>query len=206
VPGLRGNAAFSDSEALTVRDLDGDGEREVILLLNWNRTHCCSWSRICRYDRARNTYVALNHFWGNGGAEPLLRDLDGDRRPELLSLDDRFSDRFTPYVASARPVQIWSYRHGRFHDVTRRHPRVIRRDAARIWRGYLKHRNSDARGILPAWMADKYLLGRSAFADRVLEHAAARGELDRNEGFGPRGSRAYIRAVKALLRTAGYTR
>ena len=55
-------------------------------------------------------------------------------------------------------------------------------------------------------MADEYLLGRAASADRVLEQAAARGELKRKEGFGPRGSQAYIDAVKALLRRTGYSR
>jgi streptogramin lyase len=206
VPGLRGYAEFGDSSSLTVRDLDGDGEPEAMLLLNWNGTHCCSWSRIYRYDRARNTYIAHTHFWGNLGAAPALRDLDGDRRPEFLARDDRFTERFTAFVGSVSPVQIWSYRHGTMRDVTRRYPRLIRRDAARIWRVYLKYREGDVRGILPAWMADEYLLGRAAFADRALERAAARGELERNSGFGPRGSRAYIRAVKALLRRTGYTR
>jgi hypothetical protein len=206
VPRLRGYAAFSDSNALTVRDLDGDNEPEVMLLLNWNGAHCCSWSRIYRYNRTRNTYVAHHHFWGNAGAAPVLRDLNGDRRPELLSLDDRFSERFASFAGSVSPVQIWSYRHGTLRDVTRRYPRTVRRDGARIWRLYLKYRKRNARGILPAWMADQYLLGRKAFADVTLAHAAARGELERDEGFGVRGSQAYIRAVKALLGRAGYSR
>jgi streptogramin lyase len=206
VPRLRGYAAFSDSNSLTVRDLDGDREPEVMLVLNWNGTHCCFWSRIYEFDLARNTYAAHNRFWGNAGAEPVLRDLNGDRRPEFLSLDDRFSERFTSFAGSVSPIQIWSYRHGKLRDVTRRYPRLIRRDAARIWRLYLKYRKGDVRGILPAWMADEYLLGRAAFADRVLEQAAARGELKRDGGFGPRGSQAYIGAVKALLRRTGYSR
>jgi streptogramin lyase len=206
VPGLRRYAAFSDSTSLIVRDLDGDGEPEVTLVLNWNGTHCCSWSRIYRYDPARNTYAAQNHFWGNVGAEPVVRDLNGDRRPEFRSLDDRFSERFTSFVGSVTPIQIWSYRHGSLRDVTRRYPRLIRRDAARIWRLYLKYRKSGARGILPAWMADEDLLGRAPFADRVLAEAAARGELKRNDGVGPRGTQAYISAVKALLRKTGYSR
>jgi streptogramin lyase len=206
VPRLRGYAAFSDSKSLTVRDLDGDHEPEVVLVLNWNGTHCCFWSRIYRYDPALNTYAAHNHFWGNVGAEPVLRDLNGDRRPEFRSRDDRFTERFTSFPGSVTPIQIWSYRHGSLRDVTRRYPRLIRRDAARIWRLYLKYRKGNARGILPAWMADEYMLGRAPLADDVLERAAARGELKRNEGFGPRGSQAYISAVKALLRRTGYSR
>jgi streptogramin lyase len=205
VPGLRGDAAFSDSTALSLSDLDGDAEPEVMLLLNTNGLHCCSWSRIYRFNRARNTYTAGSHFWGSGGAEPVLRDLDGDHVPELISLDDRFEERFASFAVSVRPVQIWAYRKGRLRDVTRRHLGLVRRDAARIWRIYIRHRRTDARGILPAWVADEYLLGRAAFADRVLERAAARGELERGAGVGPRDPQAYIRAVKALLRRTGYS-
>ncbi len=202
VPKRNGLNAFSDSEALTVRDLDGDGEPEVMLLLNSNGAHCCAWSRIYRYDRARDTYDVDRHFWGNGGAEPVLRDLDGDRRPEWLSLDDRFSEAFVSFAGSARPAQIWSYRRGALRDVTRRYPARIRRDAATLWRAYRRHRGTNARGILPAWMADQYLLGRQASADRVLDQAAARGELAGEVG--PDDSAAFVKAVKALLARTGY--
>jgi virginiamycin B lyase len=205
VPGLQRYAAHSDTTSLSVRDLDGDGEPEVSLLLNWNGTHCCYWSRIYRYDRARHRYVVANHFWGDAGTDPRLRDLDGDRRPEFLSRDDRFTEVFTGYAGSVWPIRIWSYRRGRFRDVTRRYPALIRRDAASLWRLYLKHRD-DARGILPAWAADEDLLGRTGVADSGLETARARGDLKPADAvFGPRDPRAYIRAVKALLRKTGYT-
>jgi streptogramin lyase len=202
VPGRHGFGAFSNSRALSVRDLDGDGEPEAMLLVNWNGAHCCAWSRIFRYDPARKTYVARTHFWGDGGAEPVLRDLDGDRRPEFLSLDDRF-EGLNSFAVAARPIQIWSYRRGGFRDVTRRYPTLVRRDAAKLWRDYLKFRKTNARGILPAWAADEYLLGHAAAADRVLRQAAARGEL---KGSFPTDPEAFIKAVDALLRSAGYRR
>ena len=190
-----------------MRDLDGDGESEVTLLLNWDGTHCCSWSRVYRYDRARRRYVPANHFWGNAAAIPQLRDLDGDRRPEFVSRDDRFTEVFTSYAGSVTPIQVWSYRRGRFRDVTRRYPAQVRRDAVRLWRLYLKYGPRDeARGILPAWAADEYLLGRGAVADEALEAAAARGQLKAGAFEEPRDQRAYISAVKALLRRTGYAR
>jgi streptogramin lyase len=205
VPGLQGYGAFSDTRSLSVRDLDGDGEPEVTLLLNWNGTHCCYWSRIYRYDRVRRRYAVANHFWGNAGTDPRLRDLDGDGRPEFLSRDDRFSEVFTGYAGSVTPIQIWTYRRGHFRDVTRRYPAVIRRDAAQIWRFYLKVKpHDDARGLLPAWAADEYLLGRAPAADSVLDAARVRGQLDATDFETPRDPRAYIRAVKALLRKTGY--
>jgi len=205
VPGLHGSAAHSDTTAFAVRDLDGDGEPEVTLLLNWNGTHCCSWWRVYRYEPTLRRFLAVDHFWGNAGAEPRLRDLDRDGRPELVSRDDRFTEVFTSYAGSVTPIRIWSYRRGRFRDVTRRHPAQVRRDAARLWRLYLKYGPHDeARGILPAWVADEYLLGRRAVADQGLENARARGQLNAGAFETPRDPRAYIRAVKALLRRTGY--
>jgi virginiamycin B lyase len=200
VPKLQGNAPHSDSKSLIVRDLDGDGEPEVLLTLNWNGNGCCSWSRIYRYTG--NTYVALQHFWGNGGAEPVVRDLDGDHAPELRSFDDRFSHKYV-YRGTARPLQIWSYRKGRMRDVTRRFPDLVSRDAVKLWRQYRKNR-ALARGFLPAWMADQYLLGRKAFADRALADAAARGELKQRLNQGPESSAAYVRSVKRFLAANGY--
>jgi virginiamycin B lyase len=60
---LRGFDVEGASNAVTVRDLDGDGEPEVMLTLNWGGPHCCSWSRIYRYDALRRRYVAVEHFW-----------------------------------------------------------------------------------------------------------------------------------------------
>jgi hypothetical protein len=130
-------------------------------------------------------------MWGDGAAAPRLADLDRDGRPEFVSKDDRFAYDFDGYAGSVMPIRIWSYRDARFHDVTRRYPREIRRDAGRIWRLYLKYRGKEStRGILPAWAADEYMLGNGAAAERALTHAA----------YGD----AYVRAVQRLLRATGY--
>jgi streptogramin lyase len=200
---MRDFGAYSDSTSLAVRDLDGDGEPEVTLLLNWNGAHCCSWSRIYRYDPRRNAFIAQTHWWGEGGAEPRVRDLNGDGRPEFISFDDRFDEVFTAFVGSARPIQIWSYDHSTFNDVTRRYPKLIRRDAAELWRLYRKNRATDARGLLPAWVADEDMLGRAAVADRVLHTAARRGYL-KSHGFAPTSAHWYLWALKRLLHRTGY--
>ena len=116
--------------------------------------------------------------------------------------DDRFFARFAHQ--GWRPIQIWSYRHGKLHDVTSRFPRLVRADAAKLWASYLRDRKVGARWILPAWMADQYRLGHVASADRVLEQAAARGELAHSYGYKPKHSKAFVRAVKAFLRQAGF--
>ena len=50
-------------------------------------------------------------YWGDASFG--LRDLDGERLPELSRTDDRFRlYAFTSYAGSALPVQVWRYRAG----------------------------------------------------------------------------------------------
>jgi streptogramin lyase len=190
-------SVYGYSRGLTVRDLDGDGEPEVKLELNWNGTHCCEWSRIYRYDPSRGTYVTSTHMWGEAYATPSLKDLDDDGRPEFLSKDDRFS-ALTGYAGVRAPIQVWSYDQGKFTDVTRRFPKEIERDAAVLWQDYLKYRKRGARYVLAAWAADEYMLGRVDTVESVLAAALERRELD------PEGA-DYLRMLKGFLRRAGYS-
>jgi hypothetical protein len=105
-----------------------------------------------------------------------------------------------------RPIQIWSYADGGFRDVTRLHPQLVRRDAARLWRVYVDDRQKlpgSARGILPAWAAELYLVGQGGRAERELASAARRGYLLPAVD-GPRDPDAYLAAVDRLLRRTGY--
>jgi predicted acyl esterase len=125
----------------------------------------------------------------------------------------RDCDRHRPPARLPVRLQIWSYRHGRFRDVSRRFPRQVGRDAASLWRQYLKYRrhNGDetVRGLLPVWAAEEYLLGRGAKVWPTLEREAAQGYLNCPRGgcsFSPSNPQAYIRKVRAFLRKTGYLR
>jgi virginiamycin B lyase len=202
-PGGYDYSVYGYSRSFATRDLDRDGEPEVMLELNWNGTHCCSWSRIYRYDAARDTYVPVVHFWGDAVASPKLRDLDGNGQPEFVSADDRFLE-LTSYSSAISPIRVWSYERGEFSDVTRRHPKAIEKDAADLWRWYLAHRGKDTvRYVLAAWAADQYMLGRVAAVDRVFSEALERGELAPGD-WEPDDAAEYLRKVGAFLRKTGY--
>ena len=55
-------------------------------------------------------------------------------------------------------------------------------------------------------MADEYLLGKSATANRLLSKALHRGELNRPRGTGFASGKSYIRRLKKLLKNYGYAR
>jgi subtilisin-like proprotein convertase family protein len=199
-----GNGPIVDQPggALHVRDLDGDGEPEVVLDSYLGAPHCCWYTDVYRYLPRRGAYRPSVGFWGNLSAR--LVDLGPDGRPEFQTADNRFAYAFTSFAGSAFPIRIFRFDHGRFVDVTRRFPAAVRRDAAKLFRGYLAERrrpSGDVGGILPAWLADQYLLGRGPAGWPVLRRAVRRGELDAVER-----PRTYLRRVRSFLRHTGYIR
>jgi hypothetical protein len=163
-------------QAIAIRDLDGSGEPQVILDLYTGGAHCCFSSSIYRFTGAG--YVPLDHAWGDLGY--LLKDLNSDGIPEFVSADDSFAYAFTAYAGSAFPIQIWDYTGTGMTNVTRSYPALIQKDAQRLWKSYLKERSSkysDPRGILAAWMADEYLLGKQAAGWATMKRLNAKGQF-----------------------------
>ena len=185
-----------------MRDLDGDGEPEVVVGLYTGGPHCCFYMAVYRYLPGMRALRATIGFWGNVGAR--LVDLGSDGRPEFWTADDRFAYAFTSFARSAFPIRILRFDHGRFVDVTRSFPSAVRRDARWLFAFYRSERSKrdgDVAGILPAWLADQYLLGRGAAGWSVLQRAVRRGELSKRENPG-----TYLRRVRAFLRRTGYIR
>ena len=190
---------------LHVRDLDLDGEPEVWIDIYSGGAHCCLDTRFFRWQPARDAYASTEHAWRDIGYE--RKRLDADAQPELVSADARFGYMFTAFAGSAFPIQVWHFDHGRLLNVTRSFPSEIEHDADQLWRAYTRYRGGrdDPRGVLAAWVADQYLLGRGAEGWAKIHELAKRGE------FGPRADLAgwpqggaYLRALRAFLVKLGY--
>jgi hypothetical protein len=109
-------------------------------------------------------------------------------------------------------VQIWHYAGpgAKLKDVTRKFRRVVRRDARRLFRAVprFRRRHLDVRGLLAAYQADNYNLGRKPAARgwRQLKAMARKGQIKRPRGAtGPSGKR-YLKALRRFLRRLHYTR
>jgi len=188
--------------SVRVRDLDGDGEPEVVLDLFTGGAHCCVKTRVYWFDGAG--YRSVVHDFADIGYR--LRDLGRGRTPELVSADPRFAFLFTSFAASVFPLQVWAFRDQRLVDVTRLFPARVQADAARAFRLYRRARRSGAlepRGAIAAWAADQYLLGRRAATLRRLRTLAARRALP---GDVPRGQQTFVRRLDRTLRRFGYAR
>ncbi len=195
---------------LFVHDLDGDGEPEVVLRLDWSGTQCCAWWRIYRYVPGRRRYIVTVHMWGNFSAAPRIRDLNGDRRPELDGGDYHFSSLgFHGGPCYAYPVQIWHYRAGRLFDVTRRFPRAIESWARFYRREVETPHDCGNRDAAAAWAANEVSLGRPGYAHAQLLRWARAGafssESHGNGSYGPFGTR-FVARVWRFLDQIGYLR
>jgi hypothetical protein len=193
-------------KSVLVASLDKSSEPEVVVDLYSGGAHCCFYSFIYRYSAGTGGYVRLKHTWGNPAYT--LRDIGRDGLFEFVTGDDRFAYAYASFSESRFPIQIWRYRSGRLRDVTRRFPKQVRADARLLWRalpGY-RRQHLDVRGLLAAYQADNYLLGRRQAARgwRRLRAMARRGQIKLPTGAtGPSGAR-YLKSLSRFLRRLGY--
>lgn len=178
---------------LKVQDLDGDKEPEVRLDYYTGGAHCCTYSVIYRYNPQRGNYYYIRYPWGNSGYR--LQDLNQDGILEFRSQDDSFSYAFASYAASGRPIQIWQYRQGKMINVTRRYPKFIYADAYRFWKLYQqgKSKGYETKGMLAAYLADKYLLDQERDGWQRVKHVYQEG--DRQQ---------YFTTLRQFLQKNGY--
>jgi hypothetical protein len=192
---------------LAVKDLDGDGEPEVLVDRSDGFTPCCTLeTAILRRNPATGAYGELDRHWGESYR---VTDLNGDRVPELVTADLRFYERFAPRVAGFQlPVKILQLRGPGLVDVTRAYPAAVRRHTRSLGRLI---RSTDAiadgrrpgdrtmahialRPQLAAYAAEERVLGRRAAGDRRVAAEVARHRV----------TPAFRRALLRFLARTGY--
>ncbi len=189
---------FAHRRSVSITDLDGDGEPEVVLDLFWGGAHCCWYTQIYRYVPDIGRYRTNVHVWGNFSY--VLADLEHDGTQELVTRDDRFSYAFASFADSRWPVRVLRYRLGRMTVVTPGYPNEIQRDATELWHEALAAKRSRSnQGIVAAWAADRCMLGHSAAAfktiDRLGRSGRIHGELRRAK---------FESRLRRFLRRTGY--
>jgi hypothetical protein len=200
-PGATGTKASS----VHVIDLDDIGQPNVVLDLYTGGAHCCSVEQVFTFDPGTMTYTKAERDFGDPGAR--IADLNHDGHFEFVTADDRFAYAFTDFAASGLPLQILTFSGSRFQDVTDSYPALIRKDATawlKAFKGMARGHYADSVGVIAAWAADEYRLGRSASANRFLHQQAKAGHLKSalapNE---PQGQK-FVAALQRFLRRHGY--
>jgi hypothetical protein len=184
-------------KSVRVLDLEHNGGRDVVLDLYSGGANCCFYAQV--FYASGSTYKHVSRFFGNPGAS--IADLGHNGRLEFRSGNPYFVDRFSSTAASGFPIQILIFRHGAFRDVTRSYPKLIAKDA-KNWLSAFKSNYSDGEGVIAAWTADEFMLGRRAQATNYLNQQAAAGHLNSLEG--GVGGHQFVVALQKFLKTQGY--
>jgi hypothetical protein len=199
----------TNNPSIFVRDLDADGEPEVLVNLYSGGANCCFYTETWRFDEAQNKYI--EKVLKPGGSFPYsLKDLDKDGAPEFKTYDYRFAYKYGSNADTPRPLRIFDWKGGQLVDVTLAYPKLAARDAAEYYRGYLKYRkvkDVSVRGLLAAYLASSYNAGNGKVAWRRVVAAYRRGEVDKKFAgeVGPHG-RAYLKSLRSFLKKLGYLR
>jgi hypothetical protein len=202
--------AQSGVSSVNVVDLDADGEPEVLIDLYSGGANCCWYTNSYRFDANQNKYIFK--LLRPGLSFPYtLKDLDGDGVPEFKSVDYRFAYKYGSNVDTPRPLRIFDWGPGgKLVDVTISYPQLAARDAAVMYKGYLRFRKvkgANVRGLLAAYVADSYNAHNGRAAWRRVVAAYHRGDVDRQSkgDVGPFG-RKYLVSLQRFLKKTGYLR
>ncbi len=199
-PGAIGTKASS----VHVIDLDDIGQPNVVLDLFTGGAHCCSVEQVFTFDPGTMTYTKTERDFGDPGDR--IEDLKHDGHYEFVTADDAFAYAFTDFAASGLPLQVLTFTGSRFADVTDSYPALIRKDATTWLKAFThmaRQHYEDSVGVIAAWAADEYRLGKSASANRYLSQQARAGHL--NSALNPHGSgQKFVAALKRFLRRHGY--
>ncbi len=187
---------------LLVRDLEGNGQPNVIVELYSGGAHCCTIFQVFSYDPGTMTYRAAEHDFGDPGAK--ITDVEGNGSLQLVTADDRFAYAFAPFAYSGLPLQVLAFRSGRFADVTRSYPAALAKDAAKWLAAFRAERHLQlGNGMIAAWAADEELLGHDRLVRATLSREASRDNLRSRESYGPSNG-SFVRALLRFLKRSGY--
>jgi hypothetical protein len=189
-----------DRDSVVVKDLDADGEPEVVVSLYWGGAHCCFIAVIFAFDGSG--YRRAEHNFGNPSFR--LVDIDSDGTAEFLTADDRFAYRFTAYAFSILPVRVMAWDGSHLFDETWTYRDRIRADLKRtskLMRAVTRRGSFEPRGAVAAWAADRYRLGMRDSTLRILRRLATTGRLN---GGPPRDPLKFVSTLDRFLLRHGY--
>jgi hypothetical protein len=179
------------------------GSPDVVMSLFSGGAHCCFVDQVFSPGSGR-FYVKSEIDLGDPGAR--LETLPGSPYVAIVTANDNFAYEFTDFAASGLPIKILRHEHASFLDVTRHYPALVRADASQWLSAFYAQKSShyqDSVGVIAAWAADEYMLGRSVTANAFLHRQARAGHL--NSLLDPaRKGDVFVTQLRRFLERQGY--
>jgi hypothetical protein len=191
--------------SVEVLDIEHNDQPDVVLELYSGGANCCFVDQIFSWDPGTMTYSKTAHDFQYAGAN--IEDLGHNGRLEFLTSDGDFIGNFTDVAVSGAPIRILKFSGRRFHNVTRRYPKLIAKDAAKWLKAFksMAPHYADSVGLIAPWAADEDLLGNSALVSRYLsQQARARHLNSALADEGAPGGKKFVAELRKFLRKLGY--
>lgn len=199
------NVIVGARKVVHIVHLQPNGLPSVVLDLYSGGAHCCAIEQVYSFKAKSATVEKTERNFGDPGVQ--LVKLGADGSFDLLSADDTFAYAFTDFAASGLPIQLLSFSHDTFHNITRAFPDLISKDSNQwmsAFRAQASIHYQDSAGVVAAWAADEDMLGHSAAVARFLTNQAEAGHL--NSALSPvaLSGQKYVIALQRFLRQHGY--
>jgi hypothetical protein len=176
---LNQKVTIQGNSRIFLKDLDNNDLAEVIVKTYSGGAHCCTTFRIYTWKDSAFIKTELEGLDSSGGE---FRDLDGDKSPEFITMDQSFLYKFSSYASSFPPSLILKFNQGEFKNVTHRHPDELAKIASQMREILLtaeSQKQGNVNGILAGYVAQKILMGEYQEGwDFMLNH------YDRNSQWG----------------------
>ena len=191
--------------ALHVVRLQAGALPEVVLDLYSGGAHCCFIDQVFSVVPASLSVRKSEINFGDPGAR--LVPIGAGRSSDFLTADDSFAYAFTDFAASGMPIEVLSFSHYGFHDVTKSFPTLIVTDARKwqeAFRAMASSHYHDTVGVVAAWAADEDRLRRVAVVSRFLALEVKAGHLNSAMNPTQRSGERYVAELHQFLLQHGY--
>jgi len=181
------------------------GQLAVVLDLYSGGAHCCSVEQVFSFNASSRTFEKVERNFGDPGVRIVNLDVGGS--VDFLSADDAFAYAFTDYAASGMPIEILSFTHHSFHNVTRSFPSLIAKDAHEWMRAFNAQSGGhylDTVGVVAAWAADEDMLGHSTAVTSFLSAQVQDGHLNGSLSPVEPSGQKFVIELQKFLRQHGY--
>lgn len=155
---FKGSETTERAGEISLQDLNGDRNSEVIVSTFTGGAHCCTIHKIYSWQNGRLLKAETGYQDGEGGS---FRDLDSDGKLEFISYDNSFLYAFSSYAGSFAPTKVYALQSGRLVDVTRQYPKELRKTLQQMFAAFqdIKRQQGEVNGVLAGYVAQKIMLG-----------------------------------------------
>ena len=193
--------------ALRLVRLAPDATPEIVLALYSGGAHCCFIDQVFSLAPGSHAVRKSEFNFGDPGAR--LAPIGVGASSYFVTADDAFAYAFTDFAASGLPLKIVSFSNGAFRDVTNSFPHLLAADARRwqlAFRAMASSHYDNTVGVVAAWAADEYRLGRVAGVDHFLAVQVGAGRLNSAMDPAHRSGQRFVADLRTFLQHHGYVR